>query len=53
MMSYLNEVEGQVSGNEIKYIREMIKYSRETMGNHMKGYDRIKEGIQNMDQEAV
>jgi hypothetical protein len=31
----------------------MIGYSRETMGNHMLGYDKIKEGIQGMGDEAI
>ena len=53
MMAYLDEVESQVSGNEIKYIREMISYSRETMGNHMLGYDKIKQGIEGMGEEAI
>lgn len=53
MMAYLNEIESQVSGNEIKYIREMIGYSRETMGNHMQGYDKIKQGIEGMGEEAI
>ena len=53
MMKYLNEVDGMMHGNDLKYIREMIGYSRKTMGNHMLGYNKIKDSVFQMGDEAI
>lgn len=53
MMSYLSEAEGNVAGNDLKYIREMIGYSGQQYATHNSGYEKIKKQILEMGDQAV
>lgn len=48
MLKYLNEVEDMMGGNDLAHIRQMIRYTTETMDHHIQSYDKIKSHVDEM-----
>ena len=52
MMVKLNEIDEMMSGSDLKYIKEMIDSSQQSLNTHTVGYARIKSKVNEMGEEV-
>jgi hypothetical protein len=48
MLDYLNDVSDMMQGDDLSKISKMIKYSKKSMGEHVKTIDNISENVLGM-----
>ena len=53
MLDYLNEVSDMMRGDDLSKIAKMVKYSKQSMGEHVKTIDNIRDSVYNMNAEAM
>lgn len=53
MLDYLNDVSDMMAGDDLSKISKMIKYSKKSMGEHVKAIDNIRDNVECMNQEAM
>ena len=52
-MSYLEETESMMNGDDLAKIARMIKLSKESMGHHMHGVDTVRDNVGIMNGDAL
>ena len=48
MMGKLTEIDNMMSGNDLKYIKEMRDYSQQSLNGHTIGYAKLREKVNEM-----
>lgn len=48
MLDYLNDVSDMMQGDDLSKISKMIKYSKKSMGEHVKAIDHISANVYGM-----
>ena len=48
MMGRLNDIDNMMSGNDLKYIKEMMDYSQQSLMGHTIGYAKLREKVHEM-----
>ena len=48
MMAKLTEIDNMMSGNDLKYIKEMMDYSQQSLNGHTLGYAKLRERVSEM-----
>ena len=53
MLAYLDDVDGMMGNDDdLKHIKQMIDYSKDTMHEHFKGVDKISDNVTILNGEA-
>lgn len=48
MMTKLTEIDDMMSGNDLKYIKEMMDYSQQSLNGHTVGFAKLRERVSEM-----